>query len=71
MNTQMDILMYLKNTDFPMYYYLNDNSFPNDFKVLKNFCDDLPIIKKDNRFGILYYNNKIEEKVKELPNLLN
>ena len=55
----------------PIHYCLNDNNFPINFKVLKNFCDNLPIIKKDNRFGTLYYNNKIEEKIKELPNLIN
>ena len=55
----------------PMYPCLNDNNFPNKFRILKDFCDNLPIIKKDNRFGILYYKNKIEEKVKELPNLIN
>ena len=55
----------------PMYYCLNDNNFPNDFKVLKNFCDNLPIIKKDNRLGILYHDNQIEEKIKEIPNLIN
>ena len=60
-----------KHGFLPMYYCLNDNNFPNDFKVLKNFCDNLPIIKKDNRFGILYHNNQIEEKIKELPNLIN
>ena len=55
----------------PMYTCLNDINFPNDFIVLKKFCDNLPIIKKDNRFGILYYHNQIEEKIKELPNLIN
>ena len=55
----------------PMYSCLNDINFPNDFIVLKKFCDNLPIIKKDNRFGILYYHNQIEEKIKELPNLIN
>ena len=55
----------------PMYTCLNDINFPNNFIVLKKFCDNLPIIKKDNRFGILYYHNQIEEKIKELPNLIN
>ena len=55
----------------PMYSYLDDKDFPNKFKILKNLCDNLPIIKKDNRLGILYYNNRIEVKIKELPNLLN
>ena len=55
----------------PMYSYLDDKDFPNKFKVLKDFCDNLPIIKRDNRLGILYYKNQIEEKIKELPNLLN
>ena len=55
----------------PMHICLNNTNFPNNFKVLKDLCENLPIIKKDNRFGVLYYKNQIEEKVKELPNLIN
>ena len=55
----------------PIHNCLNDTNFPNEFKCLKDFCENLPIIKKNKRFGILYYNNQIEEKIKELPNLIN
>ena len=44
---------------------------PSNYKPLIDLCDELPILKKDNRFGILHYPNLICEKVKELPNLLS
>ena len=46
--------------DLPVYY-----------KPLVDLCNELPILKKDNRFGILHYPNLICEKVKELPNLIS
>ena len=49
----------------PIHNCLNDTNFPNEFKCLKDFCENLPIIKKNKRFGILYYNNQIEEKIKD------
>ena len=43
---------------------------PSNYKLLVDLCNELPILKKKNQFGILHYPNLICEKVKELPNLL-
>ena len=42
---------------------------PSNYKLLVDLCNELPILKKNNQFGILHYPNLICEKVKELPNL--
>ena len=48
-----------------------DLDLPTKFKPLIELCDALPILKKENRFGILHYPNLICEKVKDLPNLIS
>ena len=44
---------------------------PSCYQSLVDLCNELPILKKDNRFGILHYPNLICDKIKELPNLLS
>ena len=44
---------------------------PSTYKPLTDLCNELPHIKKDNCFGILHYPNRIEERVRELPNLIS
>ena len=44
---------------------------PSNYKLLVDLCNELPILKKDNRFGILHYPNLICKKIQELPNLVS
>ena len=44
---------------------------PNSYQPLVDLCNELPIIKKDNRLGILHYPNLICEKIKDIPNLIS
>ena len=46
-------------------------NLPSTYKSLIDICNELPHIKKDNSFGILHYPNRIEERVKQLPNLIS
>jgi len=44
---------------------------PEEFKVLDQVCTNLPIIKKDGRFGTMHYFGAIVDEMAKIPNYIS